>query len=130
MFLNVQKYKKLFCSRNVHSKKIFEVFMGTKLGSIRTIPRKKGNTYCVQIRMKGHPHISKTFKKLETAKRWPKDTIYAIENGLPYETTAMRAQTFAGLVDIVEDYSEIELEEPFRSEYLKNENKRSDSRHG
>lgn len=73
--------------------------MSTKLGSIKTIKGKRGSTYCVQIRMKGHPHISKTFKELREAKAWLKETSYAMSTGKPYETKIMRTRTFAQLVD-------------------------------
>jgi hypothetical protein len=73
--------------------------MSTKFGSIKTIKGKRGNTYCVQIRMKGHPHISKTFKELKEAKAWLKERSYAMSTGKPYETKVMRTRTFAQLVD-------------------------------
>ena len=73
--------------------------MSVKFGSIKTIQGKKGKTFCVQIRMKGHPHISKTFKELKAAKQWLKETSYAMSTGQPYETKVMRTQTFAQLVD-------------------------------
>lgn len=73
--------------------------MTVKFGSIKTIQGKKGNTYCVQIRMKGHPHISKTFKELKEAKSWLKETSYAMSTGQAYETKVMRTQTFAQLID-------------------------------
>ncbi len=73
--------------------------MSVKFGSIKTIQGKKGNTYCVQIRMKGCPHISKTFKELKDAKSWLKETSYAMSKGQPYETKVMRTQTFAQLID-------------------------------
>ena len=73
--------------------------MSVKHGSIKTIQGKKGNTYCVQIRQKGHPHISKTFKELKTAKQWLKETSYAMATGQAYETKVMRTHTFAQLVD-------------------------------
>jgi integrase len=86
-------------SQIFHSKRIYEDFMSVKVGSIKTIPGKRGNTYCVQIRMKGHPHLSKTFKELRLAKKWLQETVHAIQNGLPYETKVMRTHTFAQLVD-------------------------------
>lgn len=73
--------------------------MSSKVGSIKTIQGKKGNTYCVQVRMKGHRHLSKTFKELKEAKSWLKETIYAMSTGRPYETKIMRTQTFAQLID-------------------------------
>jgi integrase len=73
--------------------------MSVKVGSIKTIPGKRGNTYCVQIRMKGHPHLSKTFKELRLAKKWLQETTHAISTGQPYETKLMRTKTFAQLVD-------------------------------
>lgn len=72
--------------------------MSVKFGSIKTIQGKKGNTYCVQIRMKGHPPISKTFKELKETKSWLKETSYAMSAGQPYETKVMRTQTFAQLI--------------------------------
>jgi hypothetical protein len=73
--------------------------MSVKVGSIKTIEGKKSNTYCVQIRMKGYPHISKTFKELKEAKKWLKETSYAMSTGQPYETKVMRTQSFAQLID-------------------------------
>ncbi len=73
--------------------------MSVKFGSIKTIQGKKGNTYCVQIRMKGHPHLSKTFKKLRLAKQWLSETTYAMRAGQSYETKVMRTQTFSQLIN-------------------------------
>ena len=59
--------------------------MSVKFGSIKTIKGKKGNTYCVQIRIKGHPHISKTCKDIKSAKKWLRETAHAFQTGKPYE---------------------------------------------
>jgi len=73
--------------------------MSVKVGSIKPIKGKKGTTYCVQIRLRGKPHISKTFKELKLAKKWLQETTHSIQTGLPYETKVMRTQTFAQLID-------------------------------
>jgi len=73
--------------------------MSVKVGSIKTIKGKKGNTYCVQIRLRDRPHISKTFKDIKGSKKWLEETTVALRDGLPYETKIMRTKTFAQLID-------------------------------
>jgi hypothetical protein len=46
-----------------YSNQICEENMSVKFGSIKTIQGKKRNTYCVQIRIKGYPHISPQLSK-------------------------------------------------------------------
>ncbi|MDN3506503.1 MAG: site-specific integrase [Simkaniaceae bacterium] len=66
---------------------------------IKKLPGKKGNTYRVQIRLKGHPHTSKNFDNYDDAKEWRFKTIEAIKSHLPYETTRMRRTTLGDLID-------------------------------
>jgi hypothetical protein len=73
--------------------------MSAKLGCIKTINGKRGNFYCVQIRVKGHNHTSRTFKDLREAKKWLQETLHAISKGQAYETKVMRTQSFSQLVD-------------------------------
>ncbi len=39
---------------------------------IKKIKRKKGTVYKAEVRLKGHPYTSKTFKKLSKAREWSK----------------------------------------------------------
>jgi len=73
--------------------------MSAKIGYIKTIKGKRGNTYCVQIRLKGHKNTSRTFKELKEAKKWLQETLYAISRGKAYETRVMCTQTFSGLIE-------------------------------
>jgi integrase len=81
--------------------------MSGRIGCIKTIQGKNGNSYCVQIRVKGHKHTSRTFKELKEAKKWLKETLHAISSGQIYETKIMRTQTFSQLID---KYIEQELD--------------------
>jgi hypothetical protein len=87
--------------------------MGLKLGSIQTVHGVKGNTYRVQIRMKGYKHMSKTFKAQDDAEKWLKENTFAMSKGLPYETKEMR--TF-NLGDLIDRYIENEMD-PQSSNY-------------
>jgi integrase len=66
---------------------------------IKKLPGKKGNTYRVQIRLKGHPHVSKNFTDYNEAKKWRYKTLEAMSSHLPYETTQMRRITLRELID-------------------------------
>ncbi|MGD2169231.1 MAG: site-specific integrase [Chlamydiota bacterium] len=81
--------------------------MSAKIGCIKTIKGKRGNTYCVQIRLKGHKNTSRTFKELKEAKKWLKETLYAISQGKAYETKVMRSHTFS---DLINKYIDEELD--------------------
>jgi len=84
-----------------------------KLGNIQVREGSKGKTYRAQIRKKGYKHMSKSFKSKDRAEKWLKDNIFAIEQGLPYETKEMRTFT---LSDIIDRYLKEEMD-PSNSNY-------------
>ena len=87
--------------------------MSHKLGSIQTCEGKKGKTYRAQIRVKGHPHQSKTFELKRDAEKWLRENITAMKSGLPFETKTMRTQY---LSDVIDRYISDELD-PKASNY-------------
>lgn len=73
--------------------------MSHKLGSIQTSEGKKGKTYRAQIRVKGYPHQSKTFKLKREAEEWLRENITAMKKGLPFETKPMRVTYLSDIID-------------------------------
>ena len=49
------------------------------MATIKTLKRsRKGLVYCAEVRIKGHPNISRTFDRKSDALRWAEDTEYAL----------------------------------------------------
>ena len=61
--------------------------------------RKRGSRYHVQIRMKGHPPISKSFSSLRLAKTFAKDVESKIERGVFQDTSLAETTTFQELAE-------------------------------
>ncbi len=55
--------------------------------------------YTAQIRLKGYPAQTATFKRLTDAKKWVQDTESAIREGRHFKTAESKKHTFADLVD-------------------------------
>ena len=55
--------------------------------------------YTAEIRLKGYPTQSATFKRLTDAKKWIQDTESAIREGRHFKTTEAKKHTFADAVD-------------------------------
>lgn len=55
--------------------------------------------YTVEIRLKGCPAQTATFKRLTDAKKWIQDTESAIRDGRHFKTVESKKHTFADLVD-------------------------------
>lgn len=55
--------------------------------------------YTVEIRVKGYPRQTATFKRLTDAKKWVQDTESAIRNGKHFKTTEAKKHTFADAID-------------------------------
>ncbi|MBS3904657.1 MAG: site-specific integrase [Simkania sp.] len=55
--------------------------------------------YTAEIRLKGAPPQTATFKRLTDAKRWIQDTESAIRNGKHFKTTEAKKHTFADAID-------------------------------
>ena len=61
--------------------------------------RKRGNSFQVQIRRKGHKPISKSFREKKNALAWGKQTESEIERGIFQDTTEAQRTTFGELLD-------------------------------
>lgn len=55
--------------------------------------------YAVEIRLKGYPAQTATFKRLTDAKKWIQDTESDIRNGRHFKTTEAKKHTFADAID-------------------------------
>jgi integrase len=55
--------------------------------------------YTVEIRLRGQPRQTATFKRLTDAKKWIQDTESAIRDGRHFKTIEAKKHTFADLVD-------------------------------
>lgn len=68
------------------------------MAAIRIRHGKRGVTYECQVRVAGHPAVTRTFKSKTLAKRWVRDTEGRLERG---ETIANEARrhTLAEVVD-------------------------------
>ncbi len=70
------------------------------MASIRKRTRKDGTTsYMVEVRLKGFPPQTATFKRLTDAKKWGQDTESAIREGRYFKTAEARKHTFGELAD-------------------------------
>lgn len=56
-------------------------------------------SYRVEVRLKGHPRQTATFKRLTDAKRWIQSTESAIREGRHFKTTESKKRTFNDLVE-------------------------------
>lgn len=55
--------------------------------------------YTTQVRLKGYPAQTATFKRLTDAKKWAQDTESAIREGRHFKTTEAKKHTVADLID-------------------------------
>src|SRR5664280_2514247 len=55
--------------------------------------------YTAEVRLKGYPAQTATFKRLTDAKKWTQDTESAIREGRHFKTVEAKKHTFADLVD-------------------------------
>jgi len=70
------------------------------MATIRQRTRQDGSsTYHVQVRLKGHPTQTATFKRKTDAKRWAQQTEAAIKEGRYFQTAEAQKHTVADLVD-------------------------------
>jgi len=69
------------------------------VASIRKWVGKKGVSYRVEIRLKGFPAQSATFRRLTDAKRWVQHTESAIREGRYFKTAESRKHTLAQMID-------------------------------
>ena len=53
----------------------------------------------VEVRLKGYPTQTATFKRLTDAKKWIQDTESAIREGRHFKTIEAKKHTFADMVD-------------------------------
>ena len=56
-------------------------------------------SYRVRVRLKGHPPVTGTFKRLTDARRWVQDTESAIREGRYFATAEAKRHTLGDLVD-------------------------------
>lgn len=70
------------------------------MASIRKRANKGGSvSYTVEIRLKGHPAETATFKRLTDAKKWAQDTESAIRDGRHFKTRESQRHTLADMLD-------------------------------
>ncbi|MBS0586861.1 MAG: site-specific integrase [Proteobacteria bacterium] len=70
------------------------------MATIRERTDKYGKpSYTVEIRLKGYPRQTATFKRLTDAKKWTQDIESAIRNGKHFKTTEAKKHTFADAID-------------------------------
>lgn len=70
------------------------------MASIKERTDKDGKPrYTAEIRLKGYPRQTATFKRLTDAKKWIQDTESAIRNGKHFKTTEAKKHTFADAID-------------------------------
>lgn len=67
--------------------------------TIRERKTTDGILYQVQIRLKGHPAETASFKRLTDAKRWAQQTEVAIREGRYFKTSEARKRTLEELID-------------------------------
>lgn len=69
------------------------------MATIRKRLGKKATTYRAEVRLKGFPPQSATFRRLTDAKRWIQDTESAIRENRYFKTAKARKNTFGQLID-------------------------------
>jgi hypothetical protein len=70
------------------------------MARIKTRTATDGTTrYTAEVRLKGYPAQTATFKRLTDAKKWIQDTESAIRDGRHFKTVEAKKHTFADLVD-------------------------------
>lgn len=70
------------------------------MATIKNRTAKDGSPrYTAEIRLKGSPPQTATFKRLTDAKKWIQDTESAIRNGKHFKTTEAKKHTFADAID-------------------------------
>lgn len=69
------------------------------MASINKRTTKGQTTYQVQIRLKGYPQQTATFKRLTDAKKWASDTESDIRHGRHFKTIESKKHTFAEMID-------------------------------
>ena len=67
--------------------------------SIRERKGKQGTSYLVEVRIKGHPPETASFKRLTDARRWAQQTEAAIREGRYFKTAESRKRTLGELLD-------------------------------
>ena len=74
--------------------------MGAIMARIKTRTATDGTArYTAEVRLKGYPAQTATFKRLTDAKKWIQDTESAIREGRHFKTVEAKKHTFADLVD-------------------------------
>jgi len=69
------------------------------MASIQKREGKRGTTYRVQVRRKGHPPETATFERLTDARQWAQQTETAITEGRHLLISQARRRTFAEMID-------------------------------
>jgi hypothetical protein len=69
------------------------------VASIRPREGKQGKTYQVEIRVRGHRPVVRSFKRLTDAKRWAQQTEVAIRERRYFRTAEAQRHTFGEMVD-------------------------------
>lgn len=65
----------------------------------RRTDRAGNTTYRVQVRLKGHPPQTETFRRLTDAKKWAARTESDIREGRHFPTNTAKRRTFADIID-------------------------------
>lgn len=73
------------------------------MASIQERKSKKGTTYRVQIRLKGHPSVQATFDRKTDARKWIQETESSIRQGRYFKTSESKKHTFAELAERYEE---------------------------
>jgi len=69
------------------------------MASIRERKGKTGTTYMVEVRIKGYPPQTESFKRLTDAKKWALSTEAAIREGRRVKTSESKKRTLGELID-------------------------------
>lgn len=69
------------------------------MATIRERTGKNGTTYMAEVRLKGHPPATESFKRLTDAKRWVQQTEAAIREGRYFKTPESQKRTLGDLID-------------------------------
>jgi len=69
------------------------------MASIKKRTSNGQTTYQVQVRLKGYPQQTATFKRLTDAKKWASDTESDIRHGRHFKTIEAKKHTFAEMID-------------------------------
>lgn len=69
------------------------------MATIQTRKTEGGTRYRVQVRLRGHPPVTASFKRRTDANKWEQDTESAIRDGRYFPTHEAKRRTLADLVD-------------------------------